>query len=398
MFCDTGFAESYYFNKCKLSEKLSGNYLIDLDNNVIKVKFVSKDGSIQELEDKIKLVTEDQIVSEIIQNEKNKKYYLQYYLDADSKSVIRQRYKKEHKDAFMLPEGPKKQGYCAKVKADWNESKNKKKETGINKTRELTVQIESSVPNCQGNNIKQWTNCQGTHTAEDGHKYIGKFKDGKILKGTALYSGEAKYVGEFKDNKPHGQGTFEYSDGTIYYGEWKDGRGHGAGIKTWKNGRKYAGKFKNDKPHGRGTFTYPDGSKYVGEYEDGKRHGNGTLTYSNGKTYIGEFVAGYEHGEGTCFNVDGSSIECKMDIGSTGKNTHNISVNGNKWIKLSDYNSDSAEQLKNDFDRRASELCSVTGNFDILEKKVEVIEMDETPTFGIETVIKIGVNGVVECK
>ena len=33
-----------------------------------------------------------------------------------------------------------------------------------------------------------------------------------------------------------------------------------------------------------------------------------------------------------------------------------------------------------------------------IEKNVEVIEMDETPTFGIETVIKIGVNGVIECK
>ena len=31
-------------------------------------------------------------------------------------------------------------------------------------------------------------------------------------------------------------------------------------------------------------------------------------------------------------------------------------------------------------------------------EKVEIIEMDETPTFGIETVIKLGIAGVVECK
>ena len=73
-------------------------------------------------------------------------------------------------------------------------------------------------------------------------------------------------------------------------------------------------------------------------------------------------------------------------------------INGKKWIKLSEYNSSSAKQLEIDFDIRASELCATTGNFGILEKRIEVIEMDETPTFGIETVIKIGVNGVIECK
>ena len=34
----------------------------------------------------------------------------------------------------------------------------------------------------------------------------------------------------------------------------------------------------------------------------------------------------------------------------------------------------------------------------VLEKKIEVLEIDETPAFGIEPKIKIGVNGVVECK
>ena len=27
-----------------------------------------------------------------------------------------------------------------------------------------------------------------------------------------------------------------------------------------------------------------------------------------------------------------------------------------------------------------------------------VVEMDETPAFGLETVVKIGIDGVVECK
>ncbi len=411
VFCNTGFAESYYFKKCKLSENASGDYLIDFDKNVIKVTLKTKDGISQELTDKIKLITKDQIVSDIIQNKTNKKYYLQYNLNVASKSIIRQRYIKKSKDAFLLPIGPKKQAYCANVKANWNMEEwdaNKKEEAEAKKKQEESLQIESTLTECQGSDSRQWTNCKGTYTTENGYKYVGKFKDGKILIGTATYSGGARYVGEFKNDEPHGQGTFTYSDGSKYFGEWKDGKGHGQGIKTWKDGRKYTGGFKNDEPHGQGTFIYPDGSKYFGQYKDGKRHGEGTLTYSDGKTYIGQFVAGLAYGKGLCINQDGSSVECKMlkiEKGETsaGKNRRSITIEAKKWVKLSEYESASGkgkkimDQLENNFSAKASELCSSTGNFNILEKRMEILEIDETPAFGIEPKIKIGINGVVEC-
>jgi len=411
VFCNTGFAESYYFKKCKLSENASGDYLIDFDKNVIKVTLNTKDGISQELTDKIKLITKDQIVSDIIQNKTNKKYYLQYNLNVASKSIIRQRYIKKSKDAFLLPIGPKKQAYCANVKANWNMEEwdaNKKEEAEAKKKQEESLQIESNLTECQGSDSRQWTNCKGTYTTENGYKYVGKFKDGKILIGTATYSGGARYVGEFKNDEPHGQGTFTYSDGSKYFGEWKDGKGHGQGIKTWKDGRKYTGGFKNDEPHGQGTFTYSDGSKYFGQYKDGKRHGEGTLTYSDGKTYIGQFVAGLAYGKGLCINQDGSSVECKMlkiEKGETsaGKNRRSITIEAKKWVKLSEYEFASGkgkkimDQLENNFSAKASELCSSTVNFNILEKRMEILEIDETPAFGIEPKIKIGINGVVEC-
>jgi len=411
VFCNTGFAESYYFKKCKLSENASGDYLIDFDKNVIKVTLKTKDGISQELTDKIKLITKDQIVSDIIQNKTNKKYYLQYNLNVASKSIIRQRYIKKSKDAFLLPIGPKKQAYCANVKANWNMEEwdaNKKEEAEAKKKQEESLQIESNLTECQGSDSRQWTNCKGTYTTENGYKYVGKFKDGKILIGTATYSGGARYVGEFKNDEPHGQGTFTYSDGSKYFGEWKDGKGHGQGIKTWKDGRKYTGGFKNDEPHGQGTFIYPDGSKYFGQYKDGKRHGEGTLTYSDGKTYIGQFVAGLAYGKGLCINQDGSSVECKMlkiEKGETsaGKNRRSITIEAKKWVKLSEYESALGkgkkimDQLENNFSAKASELCSSTVNFNILEKRMEILEIDETPAFGIEPKIKIGINGVVEC-
>ena len=365
VFCNTGFAESYYFKKCKLSENASGDYLIDFDKNVIKVTLKTKDGISQELTDKIKLITKDQIVSDIIQNKTNKKYYLQYNLNVASKSIIRQRYIKKSKDAFLLPIGPKKQAYCANVKANWNMEEwdaNKKEEAEAKKKQEESLQIESNLTECQGSDSRQWTNCKGTYTTENGYKYVGKFKDGKILIGTATYSGGARYVGE----------------------------------------------FKNDEPHGQGTFIYPDGSKYFGQYKNGKRHGEGTLTYSDGKTYIGQFVAGLAYGKGLCINQDGSSVECKMlkiEKGETsaGKNRRSITIEAKKWVKLSEYESDSGkgkkimDQLENNFSAKASELCSSTGNFNILEKRMEILEIDETPAFGIEPKIKIGINGVVEC-
>ena len=120
VFCNTGFAESYYFKKCKLSEKASGDYLIDFDKNVIKVTLKRADGTVQKLTDKIKKITKDQIVTDIIQNKLKQEFYLQYNLDSSSKSITRQRYKKKSKDAFLMPVGPKKKAYCANVKADWN--------------------------------------------------------------------------------------------------------------------------------------------------------------------------------------------------------------------------------------------------------------------------------------
>jgi len=412
IYCNVGFAESYYFKECKLSEKAYGDYLIDFDKNVIKVTLKAADGKVQKLTDKIKLITKDQIISDIIQNKTNKKYYLQYNLEVASESITRQRYIKKSKDAFLMPLGPKKQAYCKNVKADWNMDKwdeDKKEEAEVKKKQEESLQIESSLPKCEGNYSKQWTGCKGTYLTEDGYKFVGKFKDGKMLVGTITYSGGSKYVGQFKNNKPHGEGTFIYSDGSKYFGEWEDGKGHGQGIRTWKDGREYSGGFKNDEPHGEGTFIYSDGSKYFGEWEDGKRHGEGTFTYSNGKTYIGQFAAGLPYGKGICINQDGSNVECKllkMEKGNTttGKNRRSIAIEAKKWIKLSEYEYASGkgkkimDQLENKFNAKANELCSSFGNFNILETRMEILEIDETPAFGIEPKIKMGINGVVECK
>jgi hypothetical protein len=56
LLCNPGFAKSYYFKECKLSNAVSGDYIINLDKNVIEVELRAVDGTIQNFTDKIKLL------------------------------------------------------------------------------------------------------------------------------------------------------------------------------------------------------------------------------------------------------------------------------------------------------------------------------------------------------
>ena len=323
IFCNIGLAESYYFKECKLSETYSANYLIDLKKNMVTVNFYGGD-SIQEKKYKIELVTKDQIVTEKKQNVKHKEYYFQYYLDSNTGSVLRQKFKKKNENDIFRADGLTQKYYCNNVKANWNQTYKKKQSS---KKQKQNLETESSLPKCQKSDYKQWTNCQGSRTSQNSYKYSGIYKEGKILKGTAIFPGGGKYVGEFKSDLPHGYGTFTFTDGSQYFGEWQDGKGDGQGIKTWNDGRKYTGTFKSDIPHGRGTFNYPDGSKYVGEYKNGKRHGQGTLKYSNGETYIGQFVDGSEYD-----NKDiSSSEESNQNISDIVKDCSKLKKFSHKW-------------------------------------------------------------------
>ena len=414
LICNTGWAESYYFKNCKLSNIVKADYIINLDKNVINVILKAVDGKVQKFSDKIKSVEKNKIISEKIKSERGVDLYYQYFLNSKAKSVIKLQYKKERgvdMEIFRLKE--KRLSYCLDVKADWNkrkikEAKVSEEQEQILKAQEQIKNEQSSLAECQGNDYKLWTNCKGSLKAETGLKYNGFFIDGKILKGISIYPGGAKYFGEFKDYKPDGYGTFFWKNGDKYYGEWKDGKTNGNGTKIWKNGRKYLGTFKNDKLHGKGTLFYPDGKKYEGEFLNGKRHGEGTFTYVDGSAYIGKFLAGIEQGVGECISVEGDSVPC-IDKTETqvkefsGKDTRNISIVSKKWVRLSQYETNTKrgkkvmDKLKADFETKAFELCASKGNYNVLRKKIDVLEINETPAYGLEAKLKLGVSGVVEC-
>tara|TARA_B100000029_G_scaffold135973_1_gene130566 strand:- start:244 stop:1527 length:1284 start_codon:yes stop_codon:yes gene_type:complete len=415
LFCNTSFAANYYFNNCKLSTAVIGNYIINLNKNVIEVSLKSIDGKSQNFIDKIKSIEKNKIISEKIKSSKGKNIYYQYFLNSKSKTVIKLEYTKEGEDnmnIFKLKS--KRESYCSSVKADWDkikidQAKSNEEEKKISEAQEKIKREQSSLVTCQGSNREKWTKCKGTYKTETGHKYVGLFIKGKIAKGTALYPGGATYVGDFKNYEPHGYGTFVWTNGEKYYGEWKNGKAEGNGTKIWKDGRKYLGKFKNDKLHGQGTLFYPDGKKYTGGFLNGKRHGDGTFTYVDGTAYIGKFVGGKEESAGICISKDGKTIPCitKADPQKkefSGKDIHKISIVAKKWVRLSQYENNTKkgkkimDKLKTDFETKALEICLSKGSYNVLQKRIEVLEIDETPAYGLETKVKIGIAGAVECK
>ena len=415
LFCEKGYADSYYFKECKLSNAVSGDYIINFDQNVIEVSLRAVDGTAQNFSDKIKLIEKNKIVSEKIKSARGENIYYQYFLNSESNTVVKLQYKKESgidMDVFKFDQ--KRKSFCSNVKADWDKRKIDEAETSkekkqILKAQEKIKKKQSVLIECQGSDYKQWTKCKGLYKAETGHKYKGLFVNGKIIEGVSIYPGGAKYVGEFKNFKPNGYGTFVWTNGDKYYGEWKDGKSSGNGTKVWKNGRKYLGTFKNDKLHGEGTLFYPDGKKYTGEFIDGKRHGDGTFTYPDGTAYIGKFIAGKEEGIGECVGKDGKSIICKSKVDTqakdfSGKDIRNISLVARKWVRISQYESNSKkgkkimDKLKTDFEAKALQLCQPKENYNTLEKRIEVLDLDETPAYGLETKVQLGINGVVECK
>ena len=413
-FCNTSFAGSYYFKNCKINNAVTADYIIDLKQGVIKVNLKVIDGTFQNFSDKIKSIEKNKIISEKIKSQKGKDIYYQYFLNLKTKSVTKLQYMKEigtDINVFNLYE--KRATLCKNVKGGWDKrkidkAKVSKEQKQILKAQEKIKREQSELAECRGEDYNQWTDCKGFYTASSGQKYNGLFIDGQIIKGFSVYPGGAKYVGEFKNYKPHGYGTFVWKNGNKYYGQWRDGVSNGNGTKIWKDGRKYLGTFKNDKLHGEGTLFYPDGKKYVGEFINGKRHGEGMFTYSDGSAYIGKFIAGVEDGIGDCVDQSGVSTKCKNEKDAqlqnfAGKNTLNISIVSKKWVRISQYESNTKrgkkimDKLKNDFEVKASELCASKGKVNVLQKKIEVLDMDDTPAYGLETKLKIGIKGVIEC-
>ncbi len=411
---NNAYSEIFFFKNCKLSNAVTGSYVVNIQKNVIEVELKREDGVVQNFADKIKTIESNKIISEKIKSEKSKELYYQYFLNSKTETVTKLEYVKQGDgDLNIFKLNSRRITPCTNVKGGWDkkkidDEKIKEEQKEILKAQEELKKEQEKIFKCQGDDLNKWKDCKGTYKSESGHEYSGLFKNGKIIKGISIYPGGSKYVGLFLNFKPEGYGTFLWANGDRYYGNWKDGKTHGKGTKLWKDGREYVGQFKNDKLHGEGSLYYPDGKIYEGEFLNGKRHGEGTFIYPDGTAFVGKFVKGKQEGLGTCINVDGSSIPCESKKETqaqdfSGKDTRKISVIAKKWIRISQYEANSKkgkkimDKLKSDFEIKAEEAC-LPKTYETLDKKMEVLEVDETPAYGLETKVKVGINGVVECK
>ena len=181
--CTNSFASTYYFKDCTLSNAVSGDYVININKNVIEVMLKSIEGNVQNFSDKIKKIDKNQVISEKIKSTKGDAIYYQYFLNAKAKSVIKQEYRKESGDDFSVFKLlSKKVSYCKDVKINWDvnqiqETKTNVEQKQVLKAQEKIKKEQSEIIKCQDENYQLWTNCQGIHKAESGHKYDGIFKD-----------------------------------------------------------------------------------------------------------------------------------------------------------------------------------------------------------------------------
>ena len=413
-FYKPAFAESFYFKNCKINNFVTGDYIIDIENKKINAILNASDGNVQNFSDPIKTIEKEKIFSKKIKSGKGDDIYFEYILNSSLGRITKLEYKKQSGgdfDVFKIQ--TKKVSYCSDVSANWDVEKiekaeNKKKKEKILKVQEKMKKEQEGLFKCQGSNYKEWTNCKGKYKTELGYIYEGLYREGLIIKGISIYPGGSKYVGSFKNFKPHGYGTFVWTNGDKYAGDFVDGKTSGNGTKLWADGKKYMGTFLNDKLHGEGTLFYPDGKKYEGDFIKGKRHGIGTFTYVDGSAYRGTFVKGVEEGMGECIGIDGSTLPCTakedtQSINFTGKDTHNIALASKKWIRISQFETNSKkgkkimDSLKENFEIEAHNICAAKGSYKILKKRVQILEIDETPAYGLEAKVQVGIDGVVEC-
>ncbi|MDB4046453.1 trypsin-like peptidase domain-containing protein, partial [Amylibacter sp.] len=269
-------------------------------------------------------------------------------------------------------------GYAIKYFADGGID-----QEGIFKDDEFLYAQTKTLPSCPSSGY--FHNCFGTHTWDDGGKYIGEWQNDKTHgQGTYTWASGNKYVGEWQNNKKNGQGTFIWVDGDKYVGDIKNGKWNGQGTYTFSNGKKHVGIWENNKLNGYaikyfadgsidqegifkddeflyaqtktlpscpssgyfhncfGLFEYDNGDKYVGEWQNDDKHGHGTYTYGPnsqwaGDKYVGNYRDGNSNGQGTYTFGPNSQWAGDKYVGEFkdssygGQGTY-IHANGNKYI------------------------------------------------------------------
>lgn len=131
---------------------------------------------------------------------------------------------------------------------------------------------------------RQWDNCVGTHTYQNGNVYSGEFRHGDRYGFGVL---EIKFIGQSTDN------VIGWNEPAIYVGSFKDDFRNGYGLLIAESGVAYAGFFKNNYPQSELTQK-----ECRGDVTAAWTNCIGTQRFANGNVYRGEFARGIPDGVG----------------------------------------------------------------------------------------------------
>ncbi len=159
-------------------------------------------------------------------------------------------------------------------------------------------------------------NGKGTYQFENGNKYQGQFRGGKLQgKGTIFFANGNSYNGDWVGSLREGVGVYTFNNGNVYTGAFHKGRFSGQGTMTFGSGNKYVGAWENDLPNGTGFYSFKSGERYNGNFKNGMFEGNGTMTYPTGEKYAGEWKNNLKEGEGKFYAPDGKVTSGQWNAG-----------------------------------------------------------------------------------
>lgn len=177
-----------------------------------------------------------------------------------------------------------------------------------------------SLPRQQERPPRQWNNCVGTYTYQNGNVYSGEFRHGD-RHGLGVL--EIKFIGQSSAT------VIGWDEPAIYVGSFRDGFRDGYGLLIAKSGVAYAGSFKDNFAQSEltqkeckgdisaawtnciGMYRFPNGNVYRGEFKHGVPEGIGMLQVSAEGSpeaaqvrlpvpgiYVGQFMDGKLSGQG----------------------------------------------------------------------------------------------------